>query len=157
VKVSIYNDQKNLKISKKHVENIVKAIFERERVLFGEIIINFVGKKTISKIHQKFFNDPSPTDCITFPIDKTFDEASLLGEIFICPKMALEYSKKDPYIETILYLVHSILHLLGYNDISKEDKIVMRKKEKSCINFLKKQYLGISEEHTKFLVKNGNI
>jgi probable rRNA maturation factor len=157
VKISIYNDQKDLKISKKHIKKQVRAIFESEKVSCQEIAINFVDKKTISKLHKKFFNDPSPTDCISFPIDKPFEKDCFLGEIFICPKVASEYLKEDPYGETTLYLIHAILHLLGYDDISKKDKIVMRKKEKSYINFLKERYLGISEKHTKFLMRNGNI
>ena len=54
--------------------------------------------------------------------------------------MAIEYSK-NPYEETTLYLVHSILHLIGYNDILKKDKNIMQKKENFYMTFLKKKDL----------------
>jgi probable rRNA maturation factor len=81
-----------------------------------EVNVHLVSKKTITKLHEDFFQDPTPTDCITFP----FAEDSLLGEIFICPEVAIEYAnkyKKDPHQETSLYIVHALLHLLGFDDI----------------------------------------
>jgi probable rRNA maturation factor len=42
----------------------------------------------------------------------------------------------DPYRETILYLVHGLLHLVGYNDLEPKDKAAMRRKEKSCMRKL---------------------
>ena len=88
-------------------------------------VLHFVSKAEISEIHGNFFNDPTPTDCITFP----FREAELLGEIFVCPKVAMEYSSENAYAETTLYIIHAILHLIGYDDIDEKDEILMRKAE----------------------------
>lgn len=90
-------------------------------------------------LHQQFFNDPSPTDCISFPIDD-----KILGDIFVCPKTAIDYAariKKDPYPETALYIIHGILHLLGFDDLEAPKRRIMRKKEKQCM------------AHSKALVK----
>lgn len=46
----------------------------------------------------------------------------LLGEIFICPQIAIEYDPKHPHLETTLYIIHGILHLLGFNDIEKKER-----------------------------------
>jgi len=88
------------------------------------ISVSFVGIRKISQIHADFFNDPSPTDCMTFPIDKDF-----IGECVICPKVALERSPLKPYEETSHYLIHCLLHLIGYDDIDKKKQAVMRKEE----------------------------
>lgn len=139
VKVSIYNKQKALKISSALIRKQVLFILKHEKIKCAEIAINYVDEKTIKKLHKEFFNDPSSTDCITFPIDDRNDEKGFLGEIFICPKTALVYcrNKSDPFIETTLYLVHGILHLAGYNDIKASDKKIMKKKEKKCMKALK--------------------
>ncbi len=139
VKVSIYNNQKALKLSLPLVRKQVLAILKHEKIQCDEIAVNIVDAKTIADLHKKFFNDPSPTDCITFPIDDKEEPHCFLGEVFICPEQALSYCKgsKDPYEETALYLVHSILHLSGYDDIKSEDKKIMKKKEKSCMKVLK--------------------
>lgn len=100
----------------------------------SEVSIYFVTKEAIGQIHRQFFQDPSPTDCISFPLS-----GDHLGEILVCPAMAIQYAKKrklDPYKEASLYIVHGLLHLLGYDDLEEKTRRTMRKKEKSCIRHL---------------------
>jgi len=109
----------------------------------AEISIQFVTKEEIGILHEDFFDDPSPTDCITFPIDPPGPEA-LLGEVFVCPEVAQEYAAEhggDSQTETILYICHGILHLLGYDDIEEKDQKEMRKYEAFLMEHLKKENL----------------
>ena len=155
MKVSVYNNQKDLTISKSCIAKQVTAILDNEKIECSEVIIHFVEKKEIIKLHKKYFNDPSFTDCISFPIDKPDKNCIILGEIFICTKAALEYSEKngcDPFDEASLYIIHGLLHLIGYDDILKKDRTVMKKKEKECMSLLKKRNLGINTKHTKKLM-----
>lgn len=115
--------------------NLLLAFYDVE---FEEVTVNFVDIDTISQLHADFFNDSTPTDCITFPIDDG------VGEIFVCPEVASEYAKEnklDVNEEVTLYVVHGILHLLGYNDIEDEDRLEMRKQEQICISLLKEKAL----------------
>ncbi len=140
MKIHIYNQQKNLSIQKPSVRKLVLALLAHLNATCEEISIYFVSEKKISRLHEQFFNDPTPTDCISFPIDAQF-----LGEIFVCPATAIAYAEKqdlDPYEETALYIVHGILHLLGFDDLEEKARRTMRKKEKSCMRHLSK--LGIS-------------
>jgi probable rRNA maturation factor len=105
-----------------------------EQISCRELSVYFVTEQRITQLHEEFFNDPTPTDCITFPIDEDF-----LGELFICPKTAQIYAAKhhlNPYEETSLYVVHGILHLLGYDDLTPAKRRTMRKKEKKCMAHL---------------------
>lgn len=132
--ISVFNHQKDLKISKGSVRTLVEAVLEYLAVSYKELSVYFISKKKILELHEEFFGDPSPTDCISFPLDEEH-----LGEIFVCPKTALEYSKKhklDPLEETALYMIHGLLHLIGYDDLNEKDRRIMRKKEKSCIRHL---------------------
>lgn len=134
--ISIYNSQKDLKIHKSSARALVDSVLAFLKVPFEEVSVYFVSEKKISKLHELFFQDPSPTDCISFPIDQAH-----LGEVFVCPAVALQYAKKrglDPYRETALYIIHGLLHLIGYDDLEKKAKETMRKKEKSCMRHLEK-------------------
>ena len=134
--ISIYNSQKDLKISKKQTRLLVCSVLSFLKIFPQEMALYFVSKKKISELHLQFFSDPSPTDCMTFPLDENF-----LGEVFICPQVAIEYAEQrglDPYEETSLYIIHGLLHLIGYTDLEKKEREKMRKKEKSCMRHLKK-------------------
>lgn len=133
--IHIYNSQKDLKISKRSTRALVSALFTYFSLSHTEISIYFIGDKKMKNLHKEFFNDPTSTDCISFPIDEKH-----LGEIFVCPKTAIEYAQKkqlDPYEETALYVIHGFLHCLGFDDLEPKLKRIMRKKEKTCMDLLK--------------------
>jgi probable rRNA maturation factor len=132
----IFNRQKDLKIDKGSARALVLELFKYLKLPPADLSLYFVTEKEICKLHAEFFDDPRPTDCISFPIDEEH-----LGEIFVCPKTAISYGKKhkiDPYTETTLYIVHGLLHLIGYDDLEPVKKRSMRKKEKSCMAHLSK-------------------
>jgi probable rRNA maturation factor len=145
VKIWVFNKQKTLPIQQREVESIACGILAKENVICDELAIYFVNKKKIRDLHSEFFNDPTTTDCITFPLDPPKKDRTIgscfLGEIFICCEVALEYAQKhgiDPLDELRLYLIHGLLHLSGYKDQTNTERRVMRKKEKECMNTIKK-------------------
>jgi len=139
VLVDINNAQKDLKISKKGVRSLVDAVLRHLGSLHTEVSIYFVTERKICALHDQFFQDPSPTDCISFPLDEEH-----LGEVFVCPKAALEFDPVDPYSELALYIIHGLLHCLGYDDLEPKAKRAMRKKEKSCMAVINKQKISLT-------------
>lgn len=147
LKIHVYNRQKILPIDKSSVRDVVGSVLDHMNADCDEIGIYFVSEKKICELHDQFFQDPSPTDCISFPIDQNH-----LGEVFVCPSTAICYAKKrglDPYLETALYVVHGILHLLGFDDLEKNARRAMRKKEKSCMRHLSSLNLSIRPKQAR--------
>lgn len=111
-----------------------------------ELAVYFISEKEIADMHDEFFDDPSSTDCISFPIDDSF-----LGEIFVCPRVACDRLLKQseeltetPYQETTLYLIHGLLHLLGYNDIDPDDRKKMEAVQERLLSELIQKNLLLS-------------
>jgi len=107
-----------------------------------EVSFYFVSERTICKLHQDFFNDPTSTDCITLPLDppgKKEGVYHVLGEAFICPKTAITYAKKHkiaPQAEVCRYVIHCLLHLIGYTDTATKERSLMKRKERACLKKL---------------------
>ncbi len=63
----------------------------------------------MARVHGDFLGDPTETDVITFPY----------GEILVCPAVAkdraIEY-RVEVEQEVLLYALHGLLHLTGYDD-----------------------------------------
>ena len=139
--ITVHNKQKNLSLSTPQAKKILLLLLKELHISTHEVIVHFVTKAKIAKIHGDFFADPTPTDCMSFPIDPptkkpTKEEHHILGEIFVCPQVALEYAEKkqiDPYIETALYMIHGFLHLIGYDDLEPSARKKMRSMEKKCL------------------------
>lgn len=129
--VSINNQHPNLTFSTTDLENIIVLLdsVPEAKIPDGEISIAFLRPPTIIELHKNFFNDPTPTDVMTFNGDPEMDFA---GEICVSPDQAREvhhdYDVTFSY-ELILYIVHGWLHLAGYNDKNAEDIIQIRHME----------------------------
>ncbi len=105
-----------------------------------EIVFHFVTQSKICRLHKEYFNDPSPTDCITFPLDS----AHTLGEAFICPKVAIEYARAhnlDTQQEIWRYIIHCLLHIQGYTDSSPSHRKTMKRKENHYLKKLRSKNL----------------
>jgi probable rRNA maturation factor len=143
MKISFYNQQKALKIPKNKFSKIIKFLLENEKVETEALGVYFVGKKRSSEVHKEFFNDPSPTDCMSFPVDDFSNPIHghhYLGDVMICPEVALDNHENYGHSleeETALYLIHAILHLVGYDDKKKNKRMVMRKKERIYLKIYK--------------------
>ncbi len=127
---------------------IASLVVSSEKQEAHELSVSFVDKDEICCIHDEFYGDPTPTDCCSFPIDPQGTPYRVLGEIAICPQVAIEASKEHnttPYEELTLYLIHGLLHLLGYDDIDDKDR--------ACMEMLQSKYL--SEVEAKGLMLHG--
>jgi len=79
----------------------------------------FIDEKEIHKLNKKHRNVNSPTDILSFPLDKNS------GEIFIClaqtKKMAKEFDRSYENFLAFLF-IHGLVHLLGYDHGDKMEK-----------------------------------
>ncbi len=132
-RIKIFNRQSKLPLKASSVKKLVLFFLQEKKIACQEIAFYFVGVRTIKKLHVDYFQDPTPTDCITFPLDEDY-----LGEIFVCPEAALDYNPRRPYQEITLYILHGLLHLLGYDDIDRKKRALMRREEKRLMELAKK-------------------
>lgn len=141
-KITLHNEQRDLPLSKLHLRKAISFLLKELKISTHEVIFHFVTEAKICHLHKEYFNDPTATDCITFPIDppaKNIPSFHLLGEAFICPKTALEYACRhhlDPQEELLRYVIHCLLHLIGYDDIRASDRQKMKRKENECLKKL---------------------
>jgi probable rRNA maturation factor len=141
--IYISNKQQDLSINKALIQNIIKKLSLFHKTSFDEVSFHFVSPNKIKSLHQQLFNNPTVTDCITCPIDPPNQKPyCLLGEVFVCPQVAISYAKEhnlDANEELILYVIHGFLHLIGYDDMNEKDEKLMRKMERESIEHLKQE------------------
>ncbi len=105
-----------------------------------EISISVVGEKEIRELNLEYRSVDRETDVLSFPqyeLIPTDTTYLMLGDIVICrpvcERQALEFG--HTYEREFLYLaVHSILHLVGYDHMTEEDKRKMRALEEQLMN-----------------------
>ena len=115
----------------------IKEAIQAEGKDLGDLLIHFVDNKTILEINRQFLNHSYFTDIITF--NYNFLDV-LSGEIFISIEAVRENAGKckgKTFLrELYRVIIHGILHLLGYQDATDDEKELMRKKEDQQLTYL---------------------
>ena len=119
-----------------YVNYLVRKL-ELDRCEFNIIIID---NEKIHKINKEYRNIDRETDVISFALEDNMDveyvDFRLLGDIYIsidrCYQQAQDYGHSR--IREICFLAtHGILHLLGYDHMTKEDEKVMFGKQEEVL------------------------
>lgn len=134
--VRVYSNYKFIK--KKKVGLLVKELSCILEFDIDSLEINFISSNKIYKINSEYLNHNFTTDIITFNYSN--QQKKLDGEIFISIDDASENAKKynvDLQEELARLIIHGILHLLGFDDKHKKDKIKMKQQENKLLNTLK--------------------
>ncbi|WP_215225490.1 rRNA maturation RNase YbeY [Echinicola shivajiensis] len=121
--------QKNL--SKKWLRQIA----QKEGYSISDLNYIFCTDEYLHQINVEYLNHDTYTDIITF--DNSEEENKIESDIFISIERVKENSKTEGQEfqkEILRVLSHGILHLCGYKDKSKEEALLMRKKEDESID-----------------------
>jgi len=97
--------------------------------------ISFVSKEDILKINSQYLQHHFTTDIITFNYNGS--NSVLDGELLISYEDAITNAirfKTEPETEYLRLIIHGVLHLVGYDDQSKNDKILMKRIENKLVN-----------------------
>ncbi len=137
MKISISNLQEAYPIKKNRVRDVVKDVLRREGAdvdVDVELGVAFVDKEEMTRLNEKFLGHKGPTDVLSFPIDT--NGGRLTGEVAVCVPVAVEFAadaKTDVEGEIMLYVVHGVLHLLGYRDSNEKNAEEMHHLEKEIL------------------------
>lgn len=118
-----------------------KAVLQLRNILkfnLKFLQINFINSNQILEINKKYLNHNYFTDIITF--NYSASQSEIDGEIFISFEEADANAKKykiKSYSEYLRLIIHGILHLIGYNDLNRDEKLLMKKIENRLVNELK--------------------
>ncbi len=102
----------------------------------ADIAIIFLTPSSIRRLNAVYRGKPSATDVLSFPADRRGE----LGDIFIAPSIAERKARQRgmAYREYLkLIVVHSVLHLGGYDHERDDDAEKMEKIENATLKKLK--------------------
>ena len=142
--IQIKNLQRAIALNCPQIKAIVKAILKYQRVQEASLSFVFVTNRAIKTLNKKFLGRSYETDVLSFDLRAASEHRKqiIIGEIIISVEMAVRNAKiynNDLRNEIALYIVHGILHLLGYDDHRSRDIKRMRSREKGILRHLGKQ------------------
>jgi probable rRNA maturation factor len=73
----------------------------------------------MASLHKKFMGVAGPTDVLTFELERGARGAVTAGEVVVCVSYARREARRrgvELHHELLLYALHGILHLSGFDD-----------------------------------------
>jgi probable rRNA maturation factor len=104
----------------------------------AEVSLSFVSKSEIADLNASYRQQARPTNCLSFPQDSlpAIFRRDLLGDIVIAPEVVQQEAAeqgKSPSDHYRHLLIHSTLHLLGYDHIEDAEASAMEALEVSLL------------------------
>ena len=119
------------------------AYFSVEKI---DVEVSFCTAEQIKDLNYKFRKKDSETNVLSFPAESSMGiQNACCGEVIICYEVLNNEAKESSKNITNHFkhlLIHSLLHLLGYEHDKENDAILMESEE---IKFLSK--IGISDPY----------
>ena len=115
------------------VERVVQAVREHVDRPDLEVSLLLTDDDDIARLHGEFMDDPTPTDVMSFAIDDG-------AEVVVSVETARRQAKRAGHAmraEIALYIVHGILHTVGYDDVDEGDRRRMREAERAIMQRLR--------------------
>ena len=116
--------------------NTLPVLVETEGCNLGEITIIFCTDEELLELNKQHLSHDYFTDIITFNYN---DGKTLSGDLFVSTDRILDNAKQMevPFTEELHRVCyHGVLHLVGYNDKTDADCLLMREKENYYLNKL---------------------
>lgn len=123
-----------------------------------EVSVTLVTKEEIHRLNREFRQVDRPTDVLSFPMME-YDEPAdfvgaafrsslttnpesgemVLGDIVLCSQVVCEQAEEyghSVWREFSFLVVHSLLHLFGYDHLEEKERIEMEEKQKQIMEQL---------------------
>lgn len=98
----------------------------------ADLAIVLVDEAAMEQLHVQWMDEPGPTDVLSFPMDElrpgsddAITPAGLLGDIVLCPQVAIAQAETAGHSvldELLLLTTHGMLHLLGFDHATPEEE-----------------------------------
>lgn len=137
--IEIQNLQTIIPLNLRRLKAQIRKVLLHQRIVEAHLSFVFVSDSKIKTLNKKYLRHDYATDVLTFDWRQLGGRYSVEGEIIIsaqtAKRHAVEYdvSVKD---EILLYMVHGVLHLMGYDDHSPAQIKKMRAQEKKLLAVL---------------------
>lgn len=136
VRVTILNRQRSRRVDLPGLRRVTEMVLEGDFGLTeGELGVQLIGSRRMAAMNWRWLRHEGSTDILTFD-HREGGAGPLHGELFISVDDAVaqagEYGTR-PGTELFRYVVHGILHLLGYDDTTVGARKLMKREENRVV------------------------
>ena len=141
--VSLANQQSTHAVNEQQLVDAAQLVLQESTFTSAAISLAVVDDPTIHELNRRYLNHDWPTDVLSFVLDER--DGHLEGEVILSADTAAAEAVEIGWpaaAEQLLYVIHGMLHLVGYRDKTADDALAMRAAEDKCL-----RHFGIDQPH----------
>ena len=132
--VQIANRQRLLPIDRRRLRAAVRQVLRGEGARDAQISVAVVADEEMQSLNARYLGHDYPTDVLSFSLEQSPE--LLEGEVVVNAQQAIAAANRAGWpaaSELTLYVIHGLLHLLGYDDQDKVRRGRMRRREEAYL------------------------
>ena len=132
--LSLANEQSVHAVDEERLLSAARRVLDDSPFKSATISVAVVDDPTIHALNRQFLEHDYPTDVLSFTLDASGDH--LDGEIILSADTAATAAEEHGTTaaqEQLLYVIHGMLHLVGYDDVAPADAERMRAAEQKYL------------------------
>ena len=143
-KVTISSSQTALRVPRKRLTELVAFVARSEGAAIAEVDLAVVNRDEIASLNRRYLRRAGPTDVLSFDLSDADDEG-ICAQVIVCGDLAAAQAPEHgltPRRELMVYVIHGLLHLMGYEDDSVRGAARMHARQDELLEAFGKQRGG---------------
>ena len=131
-----------LRLDEARLRRLIRLVLEGERRALKYLSVILAGHDIVRSLNRDYRDGDYDTDVLSFPLG---DPDAVDGEVYVNLDYAAEHHERFSATfdqEAHRYVVHGLLHLLGYDDRIEEGRKAMRLLEDHYLGLLTPSFEG---------------
>ncbi len=135
-KIEITSHQDAIRVPRKRIAELIAFAAGEEGVRIAEVDVAVVASEEIATLNHRYLRHAGETDVLSFDLSDA-DTPGLSAQIVICGDVARRQADlRNTTIqrEALLYVLHGLLHLIGYDDTGIRSAARMHAREDEILD-----------------------
>lgn len=132
--ITLTNQQDRLPLDEALLRSVAERVLAEAEITAGSLSIVVVDDPTIHDLNRRFLDHDYATDVLSFTLESR--PGYLEGEVIVSADTAAATAPEFGWPaehELLLYVLHGLLHLVGYNDKGDLETAEMRSAERRIL------------------------
>jgi len=135
-RIDISVADRSVRVSKDLLAELIRFVARKEKYRLGRIDLAIVPRREIASLNRRYLSHSGPTDVLSFDLSDAATPG-LSGQLVVCAEVAKEQARfhgLKPAEELLIYVIHGMLHLMGYDDQAIRPAAVMHARQDELLS-----------------------
>lgn len=136
--IEVTSRDATLRVPRRKIVDLVRFVARAERAKLAAVEVAVVDAREIARLNRRYLGHAGPTDVISFDLTDPHETRRSL-QIILSGEVARRQARRHRqglHRELLRYVVHGLLHCLGYDDQTPPDAQAMHARQENLLQRL---------------------